>query len=92
MNRGATAFFGKGLYTGQAKDIIFCVIRSRELPVLRKLIREEDPSAFVAIMPVKDVLGSGFNPLSSPKIPRPIPEVVEETPEPSKWYQRLLKK
>lgn len=72
MKRGATAFFGKGLYTGENKDIVFCVIRPRELPLLKSLVMEEDPNAFVAVVTVKDVLGNGFNPLTSPKIQRPV--------------------
>lgn len=98
MKRGATAFFGKGLYTGENKDIIFCVIRPRELPLLKSLIMEEDPNAFVAVVTVKDVLGNGFNPLTSPKIQRPVfindqeEEEKKEKKGISHWFPLLRKK
>lgn len=95
MKRGATAFFGKGLYTGENKDIIFCVIRTRELPLLKSLIMEEDPNAFVAVVTVKDVLGNGFHPLTSPKIQRPVfinEESLEEKKGISNWLHLLRKK
>ncbi|HHM02525.1 MAG TPA: YitT family protein [Caldithrix abyssi] len=60
MNRGATAFKGRGLYLNTDRDILMTVITRRELPGLQERIQQIDPEAFVIISTVHEVLGEGF--------------------------------
>lgn len=62
MDRGVTLFKGKGGYSEEDKDIIFCIITRREISRLRNLVKQIDPDAFVIIQDVHEVLGKGFRP------------------------------
>jgi len=61
-NRGVTALHGKGMWTGDQKEVLFCIIRPREIPKVKRVIREIDPDAFVFVTQVSEVLGDGFKP------------------------------
>jgi uncharacterized membrane-anchored protein YitT (DUF2179 family) len=60
IERGATILKGYGAYTGQEKDILYVVLNKQELLRLKKLIRDIDPSAFIIVSEVYEVLGEGF--------------------------------
>ena len=60
MGRGSTAWASLGMYTGNKVDMLFVVIGSKEAADLRSIVYETDPSAFVAIADVREVLGEGF--------------------------------
>lgn len=60
MERGVTILHGRGSYTGQRRDVLYCVISRGELTRLRNLIKDIDPIAFVALTDVHEVLGEGF--------------------------------
>ncbi len=60
MNRGVTVFDGSGYYTKTHKDILYIVISSQEIVKLKRIVKEVDTNAFVAIHDVRDVFGEGF--------------------------------
>ncbi len=60
MNRGVTGLSGRGIYSGQAREILLCVVGRAEEIRLKRLVKEEDPKAFVIITDVHEVLGEGF--------------------------------
>ncbi|MFC4103699.1 YitT family protein [Paenibacillus xanthanilyticus] len=60
MERGVTLFDAKGAYSGQQKQVVYCVIARHEIRRLKTIIRSIDPRAFVVISDVHDVLGEGF--------------------------------
>lgn len=60
MDRGVTVLQGKGRYTGENKDILYCVVGRNEIVRLKNIINSIDPHAFVAVTSVHDVLGEGF--------------------------------
>ncbi|QGG49345.1 YitT family protein [Heliorestis convoluta] len=60
MGRGATVFVGRGAYTAQEKDILYCVVSRSELVRLKALVYEVDPTAFMIISDVHEVFGEGF--------------------------------
>lgn len=60
LGRGATALRGRGVYTGQDRDVIFCVVSRRELDDLKSVVNALDPEAFLVISDVHEVLGEGF--------------------------------
>ena len=64
MNRGVTVFEGSGYYTKTHKDILYIVISSQEIVKLKRIVKEVDTKAFVAIHDVRDVFGEGFGEIS----------------------------
>ncbi|HIP91999.1 MAG TPA: YitT family protein [Thermotoga sp.] len=60
LKRGATYIPAKGAYTGTNRNILMVVVKRRELNELIRYIRRIDPSAFVIIKEVRQVLGEGF--------------------------------
>ncbi len=60
LNRGATIIDVKGSHTGDKKQMIMCAVGKRQSGVLRKLVFDTDPSAFVIIGNAESVFGNGF--------------------------------
>lgn len=61
LHRGVTALNGTGMYTGEEKKVLLTTVYRKQLPVLKKIIKEIDPTAFVIFTDVREVLGEGFN-------------------------------
>jgi len=51
---------GIGGYTGQDKDLIYCVLSRLELPKLLDIVQEIDSKAFVSVVDVHEVYGGRF--------------------------------
>lgn len=60
MSRGATALKARGIYSDTEREVIITVVSLKELKTLTDLIKDIDPSAFVIIGNVHEVLGEGF--------------------------------
>lgn len=60
MERGATVIKGKGSFTQDEKDILYCVVGRNEIVHLKRLIESIDPHAFVTVNDVQEVIGEGF--------------------------------
>ncbi|MFS0786781.1 YitT family protein [Shouchella sp. 1P09AA] len=60
MGRGATALKGKGSFTGNEKEILYCVVARNETVRLRTIVHRIDPHAFMAINDVTEAAGEGF--------------------------------
>lgn len=60
LDRGVTGFSGRGLYTGNFKETLFCVVHRNEITKLKTLVASVDPAAFVVLTDVREVLGEGF--------------------------------
>jgi uncharacterized membrane-anchored protein YitT (DUF2179 family) len=61
MERGVTRMAATGVYTGEPKGMLLCVLESnKELSQLKNIIREIDSAAFVIINPASEVMGEGF--------------------------------
>jgi len=65
LRRGVTAMSGKGMFTGQDRSVLFCALTVTEVHNLKSAVAKEDPQAFVIVSVAQEVLGRGFNPLSS---------------------------
>ncbi len=63
MERGVTAIDAKGSYTGVSRTMLYCVITRSEVSVLKSLVLEVDPAAFIVIGQAHEVLGEGFRSL-----------------------------
>jgi len=60
LSRGATALKGRGLYTGQDREILYTVVSRKEINQLIDIVRAIDPHCFMIINNVHEVLGQGF--------------------------------
>ncbi|ASK64422.1 hypothetical protein CFK37_14895 [Virgibacillus phasianinus] len=60
MDRGVTVLAGRGSFTGETRDVLYCVVGRNEIVRLKNIIKGIDPHAFVAVSSVHDVVGEGF--------------------------------
>lgn len=60
LDRGVTLFPARGAYSGNNKEVVYCVVYRHETRRLRELIHAIDPRAFIIIGEVHDVIGEGF--------------------------------
>ena len=60
LDRGVTFLRGAGAFSGQERDVILCVIKSRQIVELKKLVSEADASAFLIFSDAGEVYGNGF--------------------------------
>ncbi|AQS60314.1 YitT family protein [Desulforamulus ferrireducens] len=66
LDRSATAWKAKGMYSGGEQEVLISVVGRAEVTRLKKIVREEDPTAFIILANVHEVLGEGFKELTSP--------------------------
>ncbi len=60
LRRGVTFINSTGAYTEKAQKMIFCVISRRQVAVIRDIVKDIDPQAFMILSDVHDVMGLGF--------------------------------
>ena len=60
LDRGVTGISAKGMYSGQEKLMLYCVLAKKQLAYLKEKIDEIDPQAFVIVGDVREVHGEGF--------------------------------
>ncbi|MGO1580642.1 MAG: YitT family protein [Peptoniphilaceae bacterium] len=60
ISRGVTYINGEGAYTGKSNKIIYLICTPRQLVIVKNLVREIDPKAFMAVSDTAEILGSGF--------------------------------
>ncbi|MDO5737796.1 MAG: YitT family protein [Eubacteriales bacterium] len=60
LDRSVTLLPAKGMYSGADKDMLYCVVSSRQVPKLKAIVKEIDPRAFVVVHEVNEVVGEGF--------------------------------
>ncbi|WP_345722917.1 YitT family protein [Herpetosiphon gulosus] len=62
LDRGVTMLEGRGGYSGRERAVLMCVISQAEIAILKKMIYNIDPRAFVVMTEAVEVLGEGFRP------------------------------
>ncbi|NCE63528.1 YitT family protein [Pseudoflavonifractor sp. 524-17] len=60
LDRGVTILHGEGAWSGQAKQVLLCAFKQRQIVPLKRTVREIDPDAFLIVCDAHDVLGDGF--------------------------------
>lgn len=60
LDRGVTMLKAVGAYTGEDKHVLLCAVRPSEVYVLRTLVYDRDPQAFIMVTTTDEVLGEGF--------------------------------
>lgn len=60
LDRGVTGINARGMYSGQDKLMLFCVVNKKEIIMLKEKVDEIDPDAFVIVTDAREVHGEGF--------------------------------
>ena len=60
LGRGVTLLHGAGGYTGQSKEVLYCVVTRLEIDKLKEIVLEHDENAFITINVVHDIVGGRF--------------------------------
>ena len=60
MERGVTAVDAVGMYSGENKKMLFCVVSKKEIVTLREIVKGIDRKAFLIVSDVREVFGEGF--------------------------------
>ena len=60
LERGVSLIPAEGGYTHEEKKMLMCVVRTHEVPQIRKLIEKYDEKPFIIIADSSEVLGEGF--------------------------------
>ncbi len=60
LQRGATHLSARGAYSGEGRSVLMVALGPRQVAPLRRLVAEEDPRAFMVVLPASEVLGEGF--------------------------------
>ena len=61
MDRGVTMLHARTGYLGIETDVLYCIISPRELHQMERIIRDEDPEAFIVLSKASSVYGRGFS-------------------------------
>jgi len=60
LDRGVTGLYAKGMYSGEDKCMLYCVVSQKEIVGVKELVAEVDPNAFVIVSDAREVFGEGF--------------------------------
>lgn len=60
LERGVTALDARGMYSGNRKNVLFCVVSRKEIAQLKELVVGHDAQAFVIVSDAREVWGEGF--------------------------------
>jgi uncharacterized membrane-anchored protein YitT (DUF2179 family) len=75
LERGVTAWQGRGMYTGQERAVLFVTVRRHQVNDLRHLVFSIDPQSFIVIGQGHMAYGEGFQ---APGVRRPALSVAPE--------------
>ncbi len=59
LGQQGTILTGSGLYKNEQKNLIFVTVDARKITLLRDIIRNNDPDAFMVVMDAAEMLGRG---------------------------------
>lgn len=62
MNRGVTMMSVTGGFTGEPRQVLYCVLTRSEVPMLKSIVHEGDEKAFMVVGAAHEALGEGFQP------------------------------
>lgn len=60
LDRGVTGLKAKGMYSGDDKCMLYCVVSQKEIVQVKEIVAQIDPEAFVIVSDAREVLGEGF--------------------------------
>ncbi len=59
LGRNGTILTGTGLHRDEEKTLVFVTVEARRITLLRDIIRQTDPDAFMVVMDAAEMLGRG---------------------------------
>lgn len=68
LDVGITYLQGKGGWTGQEKQVIFCVVRKQQGPQVEEIVKAGDPGAFMIITSANEIYGEGYKDLFAERL------------------------
>lgn len=60
LDRGLTGLDATGMYSGDKKTVLYCVVSKKEIVELKDIVAKIDPKAFVIVTDAREVFGDGF--------------------------------
>lgn len=60
MERGMTGLHAKGMFSGEERKMLYCVVSKKEIVELKEIVMSIDRKAFVIVTDAREVLGEGF--------------------------------
>ncbi|GMA60881.1 YitT family protein [Alicyclobacillus fastidiosus] len=60
LERGTTLLQATGGYTGNDRQVVYCVVGREEVVRVQRIVHDVDPTAFVTISNVHEIAGEGF--------------------------------
>ena len=60
IDRGVTGIKVKGMYSGEDKKMLFCVVGKKQVVELTDIVTRTDKRAFMVVADAREVLGEGF--------------------------------
>ena len=60
LHRGVTSLVAEGEYTHDRKKMLYCIVTSRQMILLKNIVHQIDPMAVITIIDISEVRGKGF--------------------------------
>ena len=60
LDRGVTILHGEGAWSGEARPVLMCAFKQRQIITLKQIVQQCDPDAFMIVCNAHEVLGLGF--------------------------------
>ena len=60
LDRGLTGLDATGMYSGDKKTVLYCVVSKKEIVELKDIVAKIDPKAFLIVTDAREVFGEGF--------------------------------
>ena len=60
LGRGVTGVAVKGMYSGEGRQMLYCVVSKKEITQIKEIVARFDRGAFVIVEDAREVLGEGF--------------------------------
>jgi uncharacterized membrane-anchored protein YitT (DUF2179 family) len=74
IERGVTAIEARGMYTGQARSLLYITVSRAQVNDVRHIISDTDENAFIVVGQGHTAYGAGFKPVKKPeKAPKLLP-------------------
>lgn len=63
MERGCTILEGRGSYTNESRPVLMIAVSRQQFFILKKIVYQVDPAAFVLALDATEIIGEGFKPM-----------------------------
>ncbi|MGN0663903.1 MAG: YitT family protein [Negativibacillus sp.] len=63
VRRGVTLLSGQGAYSEKERKVVLCAVRDNQYPMVKKVVHDIDPNAFIIVNEAREILGTGFRPI-----------------------------